>query len=258
MPFELVPPGTHIDFLGRRRLCGVLSIAMILAGAIAVPLQGVRFGIDFEGGTEVQVRFNDPAAVDEGKIRSVAGRCGISGPSVVRYGDEPGEFQLRFRQLEAGSEAAEEPPDCPLNEADRAELAAAREIADVEGTPDQTGEIVERLSRALANDVGPLLVQRVEFVGPRVGAELRRDGMRALFWASFFILLYVAFRFSLRFAPGAIGCDTQDIGVEAYDSGGASLGSDSGTVAGNVDATYSAAIVASAEDVEGVAVVVSG
>ena len=54
------------------------------------------------------------------------------------------------------------------------------------------------------------------------------------------------------------GCDTQDIDVEAYDSGGASLGNDSGTVAGNVDATYSAAIVARAEDVEGVAVVVSG
>lgn len=54
------------------------------------------------------------------------------------------------------------------------------------------------------------------------------------------------------------GCDTQSIEVEAYASGGASLGNDSGTVSGNTDATFSASISARAEDVEGVAVVVSG
>lgn len=54
------------------------------------------------------------------------------------------------------------------------------------------------------------------------------------------------------------GCDTQSIQVEVYDSGGSSIGNDSGTVSGNSDATYSAGIVVRAEDVEGVAVVVSG
>jgi len=54
------------------------------------------------------------------------------------------------------------------------------------------------------------------------------------------------------------GCDTQAIGVEAYDSTGGSLGSSSGTVVGNVDATYSAVIIVRAEDLHGVAVVVNG
>ena len=69
MPFELVPAGTKIDFIGKRRLCAVISIALLAAGAIAVPIQGVKLGIDFAGGTEVQVRFDDETGASEGAVR---------------------------------------------------------------------------------------------------------------------------------------------------------------------------------------------
>ena len=55
MPFEIVPAGTKIDFIGKRHLCAAISAALLLAGVVAIPIQGVRYGIDFAGGTEVQV-----------------------------------------------------------------------------------------------------------------------------------------------------------------------------------------------------------
>ena len=87
MPFELVPAGTHIDFIGRRRLCAAISIGMLLAAIASIPVRGIRLGIDFAGGTEFQVRFAKDAGAGEGAIRSVVTRCGVSDPSVVRYGE---------------------------------------------------------------------------------------------------------------------------------------------------------------------------
>jgi preprotein translocase subunit SecF len=112
VPFELVPPGTHIDFIGKRRIAAVISVALLLAGAIAVPINGVKLGIDFQGGTEMQVLFEDQVDVDEGSIRNLIGACGIEDPSVVRYGetDHP-EFLIRFQ---VGAVANVEGDACPL------------------------------------------------------------------------------------------------------------------------------------------------
>ena len=74
---------------------------------------------------------------------------------------------------------------------------------------------VPLIEKALAKQGGPLSVQRVEFVGPRVGAELRVDGALALFWAAVVILIYITFRFSSRFAPGAIVAVIHDLLITA-------------------------------------------
>jgi len=217
VPFQIVPEGTKIDFIGRRHLCAAISAALLLAGVAAIPVQGIRYGIDFAGGTEVQVLFDDQAGANEGAIRKVVNACGVSDPSVVRYGEtDAAEFLIRFRTAAAteavGRVAGE---DCPLTEADRAQLAKAAEAGGGGGEVGEKGEIVDRLELALRNAVGPLVVQRVEYVGPRVGAELRRDGLYAIGIASLLILVYIAFRFSARFAPGAIIALLHDIGVTA-------------------------------------------
>jgi preprotein translocase SecF subunit len=136
---------------------------------------------------------------------------------VVRYGEtDAAEFLIRFRMVEGEAEVERvASADCPLTEADRARLAEAARAGGGEGGVGEKGEIVDRVAFALKNDVGPVEVRRVEFVGPRVGAELRRDGLYAMSIASLLILAYIAFRFSLRFAPGAIVALLHDVGVTA-------------------------------------------
>jgi preprotein translocase subunit SecF len=211
VPFELVPPGTHIDFLGKRRTAAVISVALLLAGAIAVPINGVKLGIDFQGGTEMQVLFEDQVDVDEGSIRNLIGACGIEDPSVVRYGetDHP-EFLIRFQ---VGAVANVEGDACPLTPEQTEALERAKLAGGGGGDEGEKGETIDKLTFALTNEIGPLEVQRVEFVGPRVGSELRANGLKSLLVACVLILIYITFRFSARFAPGAIIALVHDIGI---------------------------------------------
>ena len=213
MPFELVPPGTHIDFIGKRRIAATISLVLLLAGAIAIPINGVKLGIDFQGGTEMQVLFDDQVVVDEGVIRRVVGACGIEDSSVVRYGEAAGrEFLIRFQ---VGAVAIAEGDGCALTPEQEKALERAKLSGGGGGDEGEKGETIDKLTYALGNEIGPLEIQRVEFVGPRVGSELRSDGLKSLAVACVLILLYIAFRFSARFAPGAIIALIHDIGITA-------------------------------------------
>ncbi|HEY8154536.1 MAG TPA: protein translocase subunit SecF [Myxococcota bacterium] len=202
MPFELIPPGTNIDFIGKRYLCAGISVALLLAGLLAIPLRGVRLGIDFAGGTEVQIRFTEGAEIDAGAIRKVVDECGIVDASVVRFGELGSrDYLIRFRAGAAGDETAAT-QGCPLNAEDAQKLAAAQ--AALGDSDDGSNLQVQRLGFALTNAVGPLQVERVEFVGARVGSDLRRAAFYSLGIASLLILIYIGFRFSAGFAPGAV------------------------------------------------------
>jgi preprotein translocase subunit SecF len=213
---ELVPAGTNIDFVGKRRVALALSLALVAVSAVAAlpQVRGVRLGIDFAGGTEVLVAFPQSPEVSEGPIRQVVSACGIPESSVVRYGEaETPEFLLRFQAEQVAAPAGDD--TCPITAEQREQLERLREELGSEGGARDQGEIVDRLRYALANRIGPVEIERVEFVGPRVGAELRQDGLLAIFWACFFMLIYIGFRFSLRFAPGAVIALVHDIAITA-------------------------------------------
>ncbi len=216
MPFELVPPGTHIDFIGKRRITAAVSIVVLLAGIAAVPINGVKLGIDFQGGTEMQVLFEDQVEADEGSIRSVVGACGIKDFSVVRYGEAVGrEFLIRFQEGAIADAAGDA---CPLTPEQVEALQRAKLAGGGEGDEGEKGETIDKLTYALTNEIGPLVdgePERVEFVGPRVGSELRADGLKSLAVACILILIYIAFRFTARFAPGAVIALVHDIGITA-------------------------------------------
>ncbi|MFP6624066.1 MAG: protein translocase subunit SecF, partial [Myxococcota bacterium] len=190
MPWEIVPPGTKIDFIGKRRLAALLSGLLLLTSAVAVWVNGVQLGIDFAGGTEVQLEFAQGVPASDGAIRDVLTEAlEIAEPSVIRYG-EPGsnEFLIKFkRDINSESEAGGE-----------------------EGV-----DLITKLGLALEGAIGSVAIERVEFVGPRVGAELREDGLKSLFYASLAILIYIAFRFNPRFAPGAIVAVLHDLSITA-------------------------------------------
>ena len=194
MPWEIIPSGTKIDFIGKRRLAALLSSGLLLASVAAVLVNGVKLGIDFAGGTEVQLEFAQGVPASDGAIRDVlTDALEINEPSVVRYG-EPGsnEFLVKFK-------GDINTPGGPGVEA---------EVAD-------GADLITKLGRALTGAIGPVEIERVEFVGPRVGAELRQDGLKSLLYASFAILIYIAFRFSARFAPGAIVAVLHDLSITA-------------------------------------------
>jgi len=213
VPFELVPAGTHFDFIGKRSITAALSIALLLASAAAVAINGVKLGIDFQGGTEMQVLFDSGVTVDESSIRNVIGQCGIGESSVVRYGEtDAAEFLIRFRP---GAVAADGGEGCQLTTEQLAALEEAAKAGGGEGDAGEKGETIDKLTYALGNAIGTVTVERVEFVGPRVGAELRSSALRSLGVATLLILIYIAFRFTTRYAPGAIVALIHDVGITA-------------------------------------------
>jgi preprotein translocase subunit SecF len=131
----------------------------------------------------------------DGQVRDVlTGALEIEEPSVVRFGEvEDNAFLVRFKgNINQVVEEGEEGD------------------ADVQGT-----DLIVKLEQAMRGAIGPLSIERVEFVGPRVGAELRADGLKALLFASVAILIYISFRFNMRFAPGAIVAVLHDLFITA-------------------------------------------
>jgi preprotein translocase SecF subunit len=205
--FQLIPSDTRYDFLGKRRGAALISLAIIVAGLIAIPLRGVRTGIDFAGGTEVQLAFPAGSSVDEGALRGALSGAQLEGADVIRFGGgDSREFLVRFPgELPAASGA----------EGDAAPGAEAEPAAPGELSPEVREARMKAVETALEAKLGPLDVARVEFVGPRVGAELRRDGLLSLVLSWVVILGYVGFRFSLRYSPGAVVALVHDVLVTA-------------------------------------------
>jgi len=178
---QIIPNDLNIDFLSRWKLALGVSIAVILAGLVSVLVQGVHWGLDFAGGTEVQVHFTGGTAVDEGAVRGVVESAGVAEPTIVRFGEAgKEEFQIRFA---GGGEGEEE----------------------------KQGQVVDHIKQALAEKIGPLEVDRIEFVGPKVGADLRLAGTKAMLLSWALILLYVGLRFNMQFAPGGVVALIHDV-----------------------------------------------
>lgn len=195
--FEIIPHGTHVDFIGKAKLCAALSIALVAASVIAVFVRGVQLGIDFAGGTELHAKF-ESEAVDEGRVRSVVNSVpGLKDVSVARFGSaEDNEFLVRFQNV-------------PDPEADAAE--SGEDDAEARLRADR----VSAVERALDGAIGGYVRQSVDFVGPRVGSELRADGLKSIGLAMLLIMIYIAFRFSSRFAPGAVVAVLHDLIITA-------------------------------------------
>jgi len=181
--FEIVSPDTNLNFIGKWKLCALLSVGFLIASGVGyVVNDGLKFGIDFAGGTEIQVRFLEEGVAEEGVIRQAVSEAGVDDASVVRYGGEDShQFLIRFRGEEEHENLG----------------------------------LVKGIMTRLRDNIGPVEEDRVDFVGPRVGEELKSDGIQALLIAGILILIYVAFRFSTRFAPGAIVALLHDVLITA-------------------------------------------
>lgn len=168
--FELISPNPGIDFIRWAPRMILLSWLFIAAGLATIAMRGgFNYGIDFSGGTSVQVKFAQPASISD--VRSALDRPELRAAVVQEVGGGGSEFQIRVQG--SGEEAGD---------ADAAAVTA--------GLRDRFGE-------------GSFDVQRVESVGPTVGKGLWRQATRAVLIATVLMGLYIWFRFDLAFGVGA-------------------------------------------------------
>src|SRR5208337_1226319 len=102
---EVVPPGTNIDFIGKWKICVVISTAVILISLIAAlpQVRGIKLGLDFAGGVEMLVKFQPGVYAEEGRIRSAVTSAGAKDPAVVRFNEGEGQdFLVRFQSESTG------------------------------------------------------------------------------------------------------------------------------------------------------------
>ena len=158
----------NINFMSKRKLAMVFSIVLLLISIGSVLTWGLSLGIDFTGGTLVEVGYAEP--VELAKVREVLGAGGFEDAMVQHFGTSR---------------------DVLIRLAPQSELKSA--------------ELSDRAFTALKNaEGGEATLRRVEFVGPQVGDELTEDGGLAMLYALIGILVYVALRFEYRFAVGSV------------------------------------------------------
>jgi preprotein translocase subunit SecF len=176
--FELLPSRTNIDFVSMASRVVLLSVLFILAGLVSIYLRGgLNYGIDFAGGTLVQVRFPRPTPIED--VRAALDRPELRGVVVQDVGREGREFQIRVQET---------------NESGVSGSAAAARA----GLLEKFGE-------------GGYDILSVESVGPKVGRDLWRSAILAVLASTVMMGIYIAFRFDLRFGVGSAAALLHDV-----------------------------------------------
>ena len=165
----------EIDFLGKRKLAMIFSGLLLLISIASLAMNGLKLGIDFTGGTLVEVGYKQPA--DLTAIRKALADAGFADAAVLHFGSSK-DVLIRLK------------PDAKVS---NAELSS------------QVLKAINQAGRQKAE------LRRVEFVGPQVGDELAEDGGLALLYSIFGILLYVAWRFEYKFALGSVVALVHDV-----------------------------------------------
>lgn len=166
----------EIDFMGKRRIAAIVSILFVVAALIDIAIQGLNFGLDFTGGTLVEVQF--PEATDPVEVRQYLESNGFAGGLVQYYGSER-DLLVRM------------PPQGDSGQADM-------------------GDAIIASLRSLDPQVEML---QSNYVGPAVGEELRDDAGLAILAALGAVMLYILFRFTKQFAVGAVVALIHDVVV---------------------------------------------
>jgi preprotein translocase subunit SecF len=175
---ELIRPGINIDLVGKMRIACWASLVVIIISVLSLVFHGgPKLGIDFAGGTQIQVKFSQEATADG--IRDSLRSMGLDNNVIQRFGyKDNNEFLIKTE----------------------------RSSSELEGLSDK---ITEALGATYGKE--NVDIRRVEVVGPKVGKDLRQKGLLAMLYAVIGILIYVTWRFELRYAVGAIVALIHDV-----------------------------------------------
>ncbi len=160
---EFFKQNTQIDFMAQRRWAAILSITLFALSLISLAMNGLNWGLDFTGGTQIHLAF--PQEVDLNQVRNTLEKGGFKEASVISYGTSKDVL---------------------------VSLAPSKESSEKDTT-------VSRVTELLPN----AKVQQVDMVGPQVGQELATKGALAIVIALLGTMIYIALRFDFRFAIGS-------------------------------------------------------
>lgn len=167
---QFVKPDVNISFIGRRKIAFIVSAAMLLISIVSLILHGgPRLGIDFQGGTLIQVKFLAPVKIDD--IKAGLQDIELGRSSVQKFGElETNEYLIRTDSSVMTSEGF-------------------------------TADVQKALAASTGSEVE---IRRVEMVGPQVGQDLREKALFAMFYALLFITIYISGRFEFKWALSGI------------------------------------------------------
>jgi len=251
-PIKRFLDGLQFDFVRYRYIAGAISGLLMLASWAVFIGVGPNWGIDFTGGTEIHLKFDDPTEISE--VRTALRSMDLSDDAVQAVnGADSGEFVIRIQDASFGMEELETEMTQALADTFGADWAqsmtasaevSARFVVDYTGDPIAHQEIArqlrptfdgltanpgksqtqvilqvpglsERIKDRIAVSLGDkqFSVLSTDAVGPKVGGELRRQGFISIAATLGLVLLYVAFRFDIGFAPGAVLALAHDVSL---------------------------------------------
>ena len=164
------------NFMGKSKLALVLSIFLVLSSYVLLATKGLNYGVDFAGGTIVQVKYDKTAPIDEMRER-LKSNVIFDSASISEFGS-PQEVVIRMKST----------------------------------TGSVTVDIGDE-TRAALKGSGNFEIRRVDIVGPKVGSELKEKGIMSMLLAIAGILIYIAFRFEWRFAVASIIALVHDVSI---------------------------------------------
>ncbi len=167
---RIIPEGTRINFMGARYIAFIVSALVIVGSFYLIATKGLNFGIDFTGGSVVEIRT--PEMPDLGGLRAELNALDLGAISIQEFG-APDDLLIRLPEQGEGAEA-------------------------------QQAAILKLRSAIDEQFEGDVDYRRIEFVGPQVGAELKRQGLLAILFSLGGILAYIWFRFEWQFGVAAI------------------------------------------------------
>jgi preprotein translocase subunit SecD len=175
---RMVPEVTKFDYMRWRRIFAGFSASSIVASALLVAVLGLNFGIDFRGGTMVEIRTEQ--AADLGQIRRIVGGMSLGEVQVQDFGSE------------------------------RDVLVRVQEQT---GTGDDQSQVAANIGQQLLAEIPGTTIMRVEVVGPKVSGELLQAGILAIVLAIIAISIYIWLRFEWQFGVGAVLSLVHDVAL---------------------------------------------
>jgi len=175
---EFIKAGTNLNFVGKMKIAFGASLIVLVIGILSLLFHGgPNLGIDFAGGTLVQIKFNKPTTTTE--IRNTVREISLGNSVIQQFGARvDNEFLIKTE----------------------------KSSSELKGL---SADIKKTLTEHYGS--GDFEVRRVEVVGPKVGKDLRQKGMLAMLYAVIGILIYITWRFEFRYAIGAIIALVHDV-----------------------------------------------